>query len=350
MSQKIAIIGAGLSGLAAAHRLSGHDFEIQIFEKSKGVSGRAASRSKVGCRYDHGANYFKVNCNEIAQLLFEDLSTDDLCRIVGDIHTFDHHGKVSQGDPKQNAVAKWSYRSGISTLGKMIVESSGLEVTGSSRITSMCRSQNTWSLTNEGGEIFEDFDAILLTPPGPQTNEIIAASDFDPAPRSGIISELKKAKYHSQFSVALNYLGNYFLPNDAYALINSDREHPIAWVSLENRKAGHVPPEETLFIVQMSPQWTIDHYDDSRETLVSECSRLLAELITSQLPQPNWSDTQRWKFAHPYSAADANAMRRTSTIGLFFAGDSFVGKGRIPETIETGFNAAADILEFLETP
>ena len=60
-NQKIAIIGAGVSGLAAAWALKDSDWEVSVFEKSRGPSGRAATRTINGVRVDHGANYFKLN-------------------------------------------------------------------------------------------------------------------------------------------------------------------------------------------------------------------------------------------------------------------------------------------------
>ena len=40
---KVAIIGAGLSGLSAAHLLNNHA-NISIFEKARGVGGRMSTR------------------------------------------------------------------------------------------------------------------------------------------------------------------------------------------------------------------------------------------------------------------------------------------------------------------
>ena len=61
---RVAVVGAGLSGLAAAFKLREQKVEVCLFEKSRGLSGRAASRSRNGCRYDYGANYFKRSkCN-----------------------------------------------------------------------------------------------------------------------------------------------------------------------------------------------------------------------------------------------------------------------------------------------
>ena len=55
--KKIAIIGAGLSGISAAYLLKDHA-EIHLFEKARGVSGRMSTRRAEPYFFDHGAQYF----------------------------------------------------------------------------------------------------------------------------------------------------------------------------------------------------------------------------------------------------------------------------------------------------
>jgi predicted NAD/FAD-dependent oxidoreductase len=54
---KIAVIGAGFSGLSAAHLLKDHA-KIFLFEKARGVSGCMSTRRAGPYFFDHGAQYF----------------------------------------------------------------------------------------------------------------------------------------------------------------------------------------------------------------------------------------------------------------------------------------------------
>jgi len=127
LAPRLAIIGAGLSGLAAAWKLRDSSVACSCFEKSRGVSGRATSRTRHDVRLDPGANYIKAEPEEIEHLLVEELPTEDLIRIPGDVWTFDESGSLSPGDPGLNATPKWNYRNGISTLGKLLA--AGFRVT-----------------------------------------------------------------------------------------------------------------------------------------------------------------------------------------------------------------------------
>lgn len=59
MSQpRVAIVGAGLTGLSIARQLRGQNMDITLFDKSRGVSGRMATRrltlTQQTLRFDHG--------------------------------------------------------------------------------------------------------------------------------------------------------------------------------------------------------------------------------------------------------------------------------------------------------
>ncbi|MEM1443637.1 MAG: FAD-dependent oxidoreductase, partial [Verrucomicrobiota bacterium] len=69
--------------------------------------------------------------------------------------------------------------------------------------------------------------------------------------------------------------------------------------------------------------------------------------LPNELPELQWADTQRWRYAHPHSAASLEAVKPGAELGLFFAGDAFIGKGRIARAVETGLAAAKHINQFL---
>ena len=56
---KLAIVGTGMSGLACADGLGQH-FEISLFDKSRGLSGRISTRRGKAHAFDHGAQYFRA--------------------------------------------------------------------------------------------------------------------------------------------------------------------------------------------------------------------------------------------------------------------------------------------------
>ncbi|MEM9283061.1 MAG: FAD-dependent oxidoreductase, partial [Verrucomicrobiota bacterium] len=280
----VAIVGAGVSGLAAAFRLAEFGADVCVFEKSRGLSGRAASRTRNGCRYDYGANYFHLNGNGAARLLFEDLPNDDICRVLGDIRGFDRDNQLLPADPNRTQPAKWSYRGGISTLGKLLVETGGIVVENSTLIRSLSRKKKNWILEDETGQRHGPFEVVILTPPAPQTAALIKTAPLGSGLKTLLLQTLGEAPYLAQFSVIQNFAEPIELPDRAYALINVDREHPIAWLSHENRKQGHVPDGETLLITQMAPHWTEENYEKEIDHVISQAHELSRMLLGPDLP------------------------------------------------------------------
>jgi photolyase PhrII len=64
---KVAIIGAGLSGTIAARILHDHGIDVQIFEKSKSIGGRMATRRIGEAAFNHGAQYFTARDTRFKQ-------------------------------------------------------------------------------------------------------------------------------------------------------------------------------------------------------------------------------------------------------------------------------------------
>jgi predicted NAD/FAD-dependent oxidoreductase len=342
---RVAIIGAGPAGLAAAWRLRDAPVEVVVVDKSRGVSGRAASRTRHGARFDFGANYFKLDTPELERLVLQELPGEGLVRIAGDVWTFDGAGRIAPGDPVQNRQAKWTYSSGISTLGKHLAAAARADVRFATRVTALRRATGAWQLVTEdpaagsGGA----FDAVLLTAPAPQAREILAASEITGAELHTIDASLAAARYHQQWCFALGFQRSIEPRPECFALINSDRSHAIAWLSFENDKPGRELGGSTVIMVQMSPAWSARHFDASAETLLPEVHQAALSLLGLEDRPVEWFDSQRWRFAHTYQAAEANGLAGAESAGLFFAGDALVGKGRVGASMTTGLRAAERI-------
>lgn len=337
---RLAIVGAGASGLAAAWALRDSDIECTVFEKSRGFSGRAATRGRNGVRYDHGANYIRIESSEVRAVLHDALPTDELVEVEGDVWTFDEFGVIEPGDADSNRAPKWTYRSGISTLGKLLVDQASAKVQRQTRIERLHRDSSGWHVEDMEGATDGPFDFVLLTPPAPQSRDIVAASAWMSATKETVESALAAADYQSQFTVVLACSAPVERPDGCYALLNTDRAHPIAWLSFEDAKPGHVPEGQSVLIVQMAPEWTARHFDAGHDALVSEVRPLVETLLETLLPPLEWTDHQRWRYALPRAAAEAETLRRGEAAGLFFAGDMLVGKGRVGRALQTGLDVA----------
>jgi renalase len=334
---KLAIIGAGMAGLAAAHALRREHpaIEVVIFEKSRGVGGRVATRRLHGATFDHGAQYFKTPTPELEALLHS-LPAATLADIALPVWTFDRHNQITEGDPAQNSDPKWSYSDGITRLAKALAQD--LEIRRETRISRIAQANGSYILFDQQATIMCAADAVLLTPPAPQTHALITASALPQSAQQAILAELVRADYRPCLTVTLSYPPQ-LRQRSFYALVNTDRQHPISWLAFEHRKPGRSNNEQHVLIAQMAPGWSREHWDDPLPLLSERVATLAGTLLDEDLPQPHWSDRQGWRYALPDGRADFDTLNQAIG-GLFFAGDYTAGQGRVHLAIEQGWRVA----------
>ena len=66
---RIAVIGAGISGLAAARLLTKNGMVCTVFEKSRGLGGRMATREIGEVTFDHGVQYLRRRKSSFSEFM-----------------------------------------------------------------------------------------------------------------------------------------------------------------------------------------------------------------------------------------------------------------------------------------
>ncbi|KAI5431116.1 variant 2, Acyl-coenzyme A oxidase 2 [Lathyrus oleraceus] len=67
--KRVAVIGAGVSGLAAAYKLKSHGLDVTVFEAEGRAGGRLRTVSRDGLVWDEGANTMTENETEVKGLI-----------------------------------------------------------------------------------------------------------------------------------------------------------------------------------------------------------------------------------------------------------------------------------------
>ena len=338
---RLAIVGAGIAGLAASHRLREQRPEIDtvIFEQRHGPGGRATTRRLHSAAFDYGAQYLKTPTPELHHFVAATLPHATLVDIARPVWVFDADGHIVPGDPEQNADPKWTYSDGLARLAEELA--AGLDIRYGVRVDHLAHDGQEYVLVDAAGNEILRADAVLLTPPAPQTSEILGRSELPAVRRDALLAELGRAGYRPCLSVTLGYAQP---PRERpfYALVNSDRHHPISWLAYEHLKPGRDMAGQGVLIAQMAPVWSREHWDDAPGQIEQSTAELVSRLLQEELPRPAWSDLERWKYALPDSGCDSDRLHTGD--GLFFAGDYLVGQGRIHLALHSGWTAAARIV------
>ncbi len=345
---RIGIVGAGAAAAAAAHALeeAPAETDITVFEKSRGLCGRAATRRRDDAVYDYGANYIKSDDEGVVDLLTETLDTEGLVEITDPVWTFDAEGTIAEGDGRDDH--KWTYRQGLTQVAKRLFARTGATIHRGTRVETLIREDDgdsgTWRLEDADDRRWGPFDALLLSPPAPQTAELVRSADWEGEIRQSLADAAEAVPYRTIWTGVFHY--PFELERPYYALVNSDKDHEVGWVSREECKPGHVPDGESLLIVQANPEWSVDRYDEPAEGNLERLAELTADLLDDdRLREPDWTDHQGWRYALPDEGVDLEPLERAEREGLYCLGDWVAGEGRLHAALRNGLEVGSRVAD-----
>lgn len=328
MTPKGCVVGAGIAGAGAAYALE-EAADVTVFEAGT-VGGRMVAGHRDGCVYDYGANYVDPP-NDRVEERFRSVVGEDLAETTGDVWIFDESGDIEEGRPNQGV--KLSGRDGIDRVVQAFLDASGATVHEHTPVEHLTRSEDGWRVTADGDHVA--CDALVVTPP---TWDLLANADWTADFRDDLVAARKRQSYRTIDSVALHYPFEIDIPY--YALVNTDKEHAVGWLSRDSCKPGHVPDGEEILIVQLSPAWAAGRPDATPAEAADAASTHAATLLgDDRLTEPDWWEHERFTNALPGDRINPALFEYALEHDLGLAGDWFAGTGRTHAALETGLDA-----------
>ena len=343
----VAVIGGGLSGLAAARVLRGLGWDISVFEAGARLGGRSITESHGAALFDTGAQFFRTEAPAVEELVLQSLPATDLVDIRSEVRPFTADGAIGEGDPAQNGQPKWVYRRGIGQLGGLLARGSGAVVHLGWPCLRIQHSSGGWLVEGEAGRA-GPFGAVVATLPPPALAPMIERSSFESGARQGLLAAIAPSRYRPIVSVTFGFHRRPVLPGDIYALVNTDRAHAVSWLAFEHRKAGYVPPGHGVLTAQMAADWSGPRLVTTDATLAAEALDSVRSLLEEAVPTPAWTHVTRWPAALPDVLVEAERLRCAEHLGLFVAGDCASG-GRVHLALASGLEAGARLVSWMDS-
>ncbi|MCU0279728.1 MAG: NAD(P)-binding protein [Candidatus Nanopelagicales bacterium] len=160
---RVVIIGAGLSGLAAADELEAAGVDVAVVDKGRSPGGRLATRRIGTATLDHGAQFFTVRTPAFQQRV-----DDWIAR--GLVAVWTHGFGSAEMHPRYVAPA------GMNSLAKDL--SMGIDVSCSTVAVAVRPSGSQWQVVIDDGSVLLA-DRVMITAPLPQTSVLLADSGID---------------------------------------------------------------------------------------------------------------------------------------------------------------------------
>jgi len=330
MAVDVLIIGAGLSGLMAAHTLQDSGYSVQLIDKGRSVGGRLATRRVgEGGLADHGAQFFTVRTDTL-QGYVDKWMEDDLVYVWGTGWS-DGSLKTTAGDGHPRYVTK----GGMNKLAKHLAQ--GLDIIVDRRITSMQLVNDMWTLTDGEGDAYNG-RALLMTPPMPQSLDLIAHSNVQLDDED--LSALQKIQFGPCLCGIHEIEGDVNLP-DPGAIQNFD--NTVYWVA-DNQAKGI--SSLTIVTSHASAKYSRQNWDAPEAEIIVELESAVkphlqdgAKILNTQL--------KKWRYSVPLTTYPKEFLLAKGVSNLAFAGDAFGGRGRVEGAFMSGVSAGKALAEAL---
>lgn len=305
--KRVAIIGAGIAGLSCARELQSHGLSADVYEKSRGPSGRMSTRRTPDWSADHGAQYFTARDP----------------RFIQEVENWIKTGSAAIWKPKLKVYEAGVWRDSnseeiryvgtpnMNSPGKHLAEE--LSIQYEATISQMQRRSGKWHLQcNEIGDIPTLYDVVVLAIPAPQSSVLIKDLD-DRASRISATGQMKACW------TMMAHLPHQLTTDFDAAFINQEI---ISWICQNRSKPMR---QSNLWTIHGNPSWSQENVEISKEDAQDQMLKCLTSLGF------NCEDAEismhRWRYA---SGGLQNPMNflLLSDIGLGLCGDWLNG-GRV---------------------
>jgi renalase len=295
---KIAVIGAGIAGLACARRLGDGGHEVTTFEAGDVPGGRVGTlRTEIG-GFDHGAQYLTArDAAFVAQV--------DAWSAAGIVEPWavEAHSIEAIADrkpthhPSTGRTLRWIGVPGMAAIPARMAE--GLDVRYDARVVALDEIRSAretkprWGLQRRGSDdpdasVTEGlYDAVVVAVPAEAASLLLAASPT-------LARQTAVARIEPCWALLVGFAepiaADLARVGDA-AFVNSGR---LAWIARESSK-----PERRIgerWTIHAQSAWSVEHFDDDPEDVKAKLLRAFHD-ATGTIEQPVYALAYRWRHA-----------------------------------------------------
>lgn len=356
----IAVIGAGLSGLACAKQLQQAGYVVSVFEKSRGVGGRMSTRrvsdepDNTAADYwqcDHGAQYFTARDPQFVRQTNQWLAAGVISVWSPTLHSFGV--KPDSGQSQQSAgVTRFVGVPGMTATVQHLAND--LSVRLQSRVIAVSKQAQHWMLAIEDDSTLAGpFDQIVFALPAQQVDDLLAASADVPA---AFVNAARQSTQQHPLSpcwaLMLDYREKLPVSFDA-AFVNAfadaslHRDHTacaqLSWMARDSSKPGR--PAGEIWVLHASTTWTHSHLEDEQQQVFQSMLGAFNSLtgVDAQRYHPHRWRLHRWRYAQALQTNNTPGFIWHAELGLGVCGD-WLNKGRVEGAWLSGYQLAQALI------
>jgi renalase len=296
--KRVAIVGAGISGLSAAKQFLEGGWFVTLFDKGRSVGGRCATKrvnvQDTPVTFDHGAQYFTASTPE-----FESAVTEWVDKGVSKLW----HGKITAfnattgqiidkshdnmkryiGAPGNSAIPKYQASSLRDTFDHHI------ELHVNSTVTQLKKDdQEKWMVITSSEEISQNisYDAVVISVPPEQALSLIQN-------HSSLIAQyLNRVSMYPCWALMLVFENKITVETDGSFVNEHDS---LTWICRNSSKNDQ---NYDCWVVHASYTWSEKHLEQDAQSVANELFehfKQVVEKLGGNVSEPLFKAAHRWK-------------------------------------------------------
>ncbi len=324
----VAIVGAGISGLACASLLLQNGFKVCLFDKGRHPGGRLASRDRDSYSFDYGAQFFTARDSRFKQLVSE---------LIHENKASEWNGKFAKlrNDCLSEEILSEPRYVGVPvmrSIADFMAAKIEINCLTMHRVKSVSRQDDKWSVTgtaqNEFDEIEfsrQDFDFLVLNMP--------------PAQAAALHPHAKLNTINMRPCIALLLAFDSCVRIDFDGISTDDKI--ISWVARDSSKPTRTNGER--WVIHASADWSEEHFQRSDDDIKKLLTERFATIFDIALPDTIFSKIHKWRYALPVSPQDWQCIY-DQNLSLAYCGD-WCMNARVESAFLSGITVAEKIIK-----
>ena len=313
------VVGSGFSGAYVANQLS-KKYTVEVFEKAKGVGGRASyRRSNKDTGFDHGLQYISPK-SKIFFSFIKKLEKNKIIKKWTGNH-LDFNFKTTHGNPK------YIGKTGNNNISKHLLKK--IKTNCFSEVSTIVYKSNYWEINLKNSKKIK-FKKIILSCPFTQS-KTLAKKYLNKA-----ISSLK-IKMEPNITVMVVYKNNKNLPISSIKF----NDKILGWAANENSK-NRFQSKYNLWTIQSNVEWSkrnINFYKNKKKKTIKIILDRFHKLVGLNRKEVVKTSVHGWKYSYNLKPTKYKSYW-SDRYNLGLCGDWFIGP-----VVESSWISANNLLK-----
>ena len=273
---RVAVIGAGIAGLACAREIARADARVTVFERSRGLGGRLGTRRQGNFAFDHGAQFVTARSRPFVRFV-------EVAARAGVAQPW--KPRIMEDDRSWEApIDDWHVGTpGMSAVVRPL--SRGIELQTGVGVHELLQGVRGWELQTDSGRQNRVFDAVAVAVPAPQALTLLGS-------HGRAFRHLTEVRMAPCWAALMAFEQ----PIDAGAEARRWTRGPLTWAACDSSKAQR-PRGPQCWVVHASASWSREHLDADAAEVARMLLQEFGRAIDVVLPPTVFLQGHRWRHA-----------------------------------------------------